>query len=185
MPTPTAAELMAHARAAMLAQAVTKAHERATTLGIELSPEQAQEAGARIMKQAQRERMAVAREKRWTSKLEEKRVADMTWGVEQVLRYADTCNAIEPTIPDRDVVRILTMALADEANSPDGFSRPRLIRRLQAFVDRARLAAEQRSAELSRSLVTPVDHDDLPTLDDVLLESGEGTWSGLTDGDVR
>jgi hypothetical protein len=145
-------ERMAHARASMRSQFEHEAREQLLRLGLDPTDAQVTAAGDRLLKAAQRDAMAVARASRWKGHTESKRAADADWALGQVLRYADIVNAHDPSIPDHDIVRLLTMALADELGAPDGFSRPRFIKRLQSYVDRAKAAADTRSAELAADL---------------------------------
>jgi hypothetical protein len=144
---------MAHARAALAEKARAEAAAQFERMGITPTPDQLDVAGANILTAAHRDRMAVARASRWKGHADSKRAADADWAVTQVLRYADLVNAHDPSTPDHDIVRLLTMALADELGAPDGFSRPRFIKRLQSYVDRAKSAADSRSAELAASVL--------------------------------
>ncbi len=143
---------MAHARAAIASKHLDEASAQFERMGITPTPDQLASAGEALLKTSQRERMAVARADRWKGHAESQRAADMEWACRQAVRYGDIANEFDPTIPTSAVFRLLSMALDDEAASPDGFSRTRFLKRLQAFVDRAKTAAEARSRELAGSL---------------------------------
>jgi hypothetical protein len=177
------AERMAHARAAMRGKFVGEAREQFARLGIEPTEEQVEEAGNRLLKKAQQDRMATARAARHTP--EQKRSRNLDWAVRQVHTYATLLHTWAPQVPDSEQTRICLMAVGDELRSPDGFNRKRLIRRLQALVDHVKEQAQQRSAVLDATLREPVDFDELPSLDDIAKSLGEPTWSGLTDEDVN
>ena len=181
MPTTTQPDMaarMSHVRAGLLNKARATAQTHADMLGVTLTDEQADEAARRILKAEQAARVAQARVQRVAKARED----FASWAVGQGLRYGDTLNACEPTIPLNVAKRLTLMAVRDELDAPDGHSRPRLIKRLDAFVARAREAMQATSVRLDSKLVeTPVWS---PTLDEVAEEQGLPSWSGLTDADI-
>jgi hypothetical protein len=143
---------MAHARAKMRDRYLEEARDHFARMGIEPTPEQLASAGENLLLAAQRDRLNIARVTRWTAHKDEKRAADVEWATDQAHKYADVAHAFDPTIPDWDVFRVCLMAVADELGAPDGFSRPRLIKRLAAYVKSVQADADARSAKLSANL---------------------------------
>jgi hypothetical protein len=174
MPTPDASEYdarMAHARDGLLSKAITKAHERADELGVTLTDEQAAEAGARILKREQAERATQARNRR----VEQAREDFANWGAGQCIDAARRLNAFNPTLDYRTAARLLLNHLRDELDAPDGYSRRRLIARLNADVEDAKWLGTNRSIELS-AMLPDIDTEGL-TLDDVAAEEGLAPWA--------
>ena len=83
----TPAERMAHARAAMRDKYLAEARDQFARLGVTPTEEQVEQAGERLLKDAQRDRMAVARASRHPE--HEKRTRNVEWGLRQVMRTAD------------------------------------------------------------------------------------------------
>ena len=164
---------MAAVRAGLTAKSVTKARERAASLGLELTVEQAVEAAARILKTEQAERAAQAR----IRSVEAAKEGFTSWAVGQALRYGDTLNAYEPTIPLNACKRLCLMAVDDELEALDGYSRPRLLKRLDLFLERAREAMQATTDRLDASIVA-----DPPREWHGLEVSGEWQTSDDSDG---
>lgn len=141
---------MAHARAGMLAKAIRRATEQTAVLGIELTPEQAEQAGRRLLKTEQAARAAMSRATRDANLIDRKKAADTEWAMRQAHVFADKVKTWDPTVPEKDIFRIVLMAVADELTAPDGLQRPRCIKRLKAYVDAVKQAAAQRSVELAQ-----------------------------------
>ena len=172
-------ERMAHARAVLREKYIDEARASFERLGITPTSDQLTEAGDRLLKQSQRDRMARARADRWTGHAEQKRAADVDWAVTQVHRYADLLHTWDPSTPDSEQTRVCLMAVGDELRSPDGFSRVRLVKRLEALVAHVKEQSQKRGDELTATLREP-EPVDLPTLDDIAAELGERPWAGLT-----
>ena len=180
---PNPHERMAHARAAMQDKYRAEALGQFAALGVTPTDEQVQQAGERLLKKAQQDRMAVARAGRHTP--EAKQARSLDWAIRQVHTYATLLHTWAPQVPDSEQTRICLMAVGDELRAPDGFNRKRLLKRLQALVDHVKEQAQHRSAELTATLREPVDMDTLPSLDNIAESLGEPPWSGLTDEDIN
>lgn len=157
-------ERMAHARAAMRAKYLDEARDQFARLGITPTDEQIEQAGARLMREAMSNRLAIARQTRWTSQAEDRRHRDLEWGMKQVARYAYLLHTWAPDVPDGEQARVALMVLGDEFRSPDGFNRVRLIKRFDALVAQVKAQAGQRSRELTANVREPYVID-LPDID--------------------
>lgn len=163
-----ATDRVAHARAVMRDRYREEASAQLAVMGIDPTPDQLAEAGDRLLKQAQRDRLNVARLTRWTAHEAEKRDADKMWGARQALHFAETITAYSPVTMTRAAVyRIVFMALQDELVAPDGFSRPRCLKRLQNLYDSVRADSQKRSDRLDATLLPTerLREDSLPSLD--------------------
>jgi hypothetical protein len=166
MPTPDASDndaRMAHARDGLLTKAIATAHERAASLGLTITDEQAEEAGRRILKTEQAARAAQAR-----VKAQEKAKAEtLDWAMRQTRTYANLLHTWEPTVPYEQQLLVVGMAVSDELQAPDGLKRPRLIKRLQVLVDTVKAQSRATSDRLNATLVEQPDWDSLPDLRDL------------------
>jgi hypothetical protein len=178
MPTPNfndPRERMRHAREAMLAGAVARARAMADGLGITLTDEQAADAGLRLLKREQAARADVAREGKAAKKAEEDQTFAIVQAKAAAQRYLDLYGSYRGD-DAANVLRFMLDIASEESLAPDGFTRPRLMRRLNLAVDEARMLAENTTARLEASL-PEVNFDDLPTSDDYAAEDGVAPWA--------
>lgn len=123
-----------HMRAALSARAIERARQQASILGIHLDFEEAEAAGAALLKHEQRVRAQHARVTAAATRAMRKRHSDERWAIAQAERYA----ASTSSVPDRLPLADMLTALRDELEAPDGFQRSRYLRRLQAVLRNAR-----------------------------------------------
>jgi hypothetical protein len=126
---------MQHARNGLRVKHLEEARASFARLGIEPTPLQLSEATERLLKAAQRDRLAAARVNRWKGHAESQRAADVEWATDAAMQAADRIKALYPTVSvDANVFKVCLMAVADELDAPDGFNRTRLISRLDLYV---------------------------------------------------
>lgn len=146
---------MQHAREGLRAKHLDEARAQFERLGVTPTSDQLAEAGDRLLKQGMRDRLALARTARWKNEAERreaKRVADYDHAIRQAHTYADLMHSWDPTIDDSTAFRLLVITAAEELEAPDGYSPARLVKRLQAYVDRAKAEAQAQSQRLTTTL---------------------------------
>src|SRR5690349_4557479 len=112
---------MAHARESMATKYFEEARRQFERMGIAPTADQLSTAGDALMRTAQRERMKLARQSRWSARDHARRDRDWAWATNQALAYAEKVRKATSET-DVDALRVALMAVADELASPDGLS---------------------------------------------------------------
>jgi hypothetical protein len=169
---------MAHARKGLLLGAIAKAKSQAEVLGVTITDAQANAAGARILKAEQRERARANQAMAAAAAVKARAARNADWALGQMLRCVRDILTFEPTLHKPTLAAVLSDLTREELDAPDGFNRTRFLKRLDLFTQRSKERAQERSDELTASMVEPWP-EGLPTLDVLAAENGEDSWSGL------
>ncbi len=161
-------ERMAGVRQALLDGAIWRARGITANLGIVLTDEQADAAGARLLKQEQAERAAQAR----ASLAARRATRNSDFAVRMAGEYAQRYLDLWGSYKDADVNEVKRDFYEDARvelyETPDGFKSGRLIHRLEARLAEARARSWATTAQLDATLVNgQPDWDSLPDLRDL------------------
>jgi hypothetical protein len=170
---------MAHARAGLLVGAVAKAKAQAEVLGVTLTDEQAEAAGARILRNEQAQRAREQQARATAAAVEARKVANADWALGQMLSAIRSMLTFEPGLHTPTLASVMSDVTREELDAPDGFNKRRLTKRLDGFIQRAKEQAQKRSGELTAMLPIADDWEWSPTADDVAEDEGRPSWSGL------